>query len=325
MRHWRYVLAAVLFGVMLSPPASAQERTIFLERGDGDGSTAMTVAYHPAHGNYYASNGGKPDSGAWVYDSDGNLLQSTPAKIDVRSWSYNPNTAQLEVCSFNARGGGQGQGLMKPELDNNGLLTGNVSTIKASLPGLPGSQCMPAYDSVNDVFYARENSATVNVVKREDGSLVRSFDLSGAPGLTNYAIAYHKGSGTIVVTTTSGNRALGYDTDGNPTGEWTLDISVPSSFAMGGFAHNQLFVFDTGRNGWQGYDLGLRGDGNCNYTIKKSKAKKGCGSCPKIGDGYESEAGCEVSKDCKRRVRTTINCPQGEGSCKIKAKKRQCG
>ncbi len=74
------------------------------------------------------------------------------------------------------------------------------------------------------------------------------------------------------------------------------------------------------------YDLAYEivGGSKCNYTIRKSKAKGGCRSCPGKGEGYESEAGCQEKKDCRKKLKTTINCPQGNGRCKLKAKKRRC-
>ena len=60
------------------------------------------------------------------------------------------------------------------------------------------------------------------------------------------------------------------------------------------------------------------------YRLKKVKAKRGCQTCPSKGDNYESEARCEEKKDCRKSVKTTINCPEGNGTCKLKAKKRRC-
>jgi len=231
----------------------------------------MNVAYHPGFEQYYASNGGNPTFGAWVYNKDGGPpIQNTVANIDVRAWNYNPSEDQLEVCSYNAKGGGGANGLIKPGLDGDGLLTGETTVLLASVPGLISTQTMPAYDPGNDVLYSRDRAATVNVAERSDGSFVRSFELSGAPTLTSYAIGYDEAAKLIIVTTTSGNRALAYDTDGNPAGEWNLDIAVLSSYGMG-YTNGQLFAFDSARNGWQGYDLGLAGV-DCDL-IKKLKVK----------------------------------------------------
>ncbi len=66
------------------------------------------------------------------------------------------------------------------------------------------------------------------------------------------------------------------------------------------------------------------GGARCNYTLKKVKAKR-CDSCPRKGDNFESQAECEEKRDCQRKVKTKISCPQGgEGTCKLKAKKRRC-
>ncbi len=118
--------------------------------------------------------------------------------------------------------------------------------------------------------------------------------------------------------------ALAYDTEGNQVDEWTLDVPVRTSFGMG-YANHQLFVFDAGRNGWQGYDLSL-GGGGCTCLVKKSKAKGGCETCPEKGGDYASGADCEVVKDCEKKFKATIACPRGgNGTCKVKGKRSSCG
>lgn len=63
----------------------------------------------------------------------------------------------------------------------------------------------------------------------------------------------------------------------------------------------------------------------CHYTIKKSKAKGGCEACPHRGDDIETEQPCHDVADCRKKLKTTIPCPDGgPGSCTIKAKRRAC-
>ncbi len=62
----------------------------------------------------------------------------------------------------------------------------------------------------------------------------------------------------------------------------------------------------------------------CSYTLKKVKAKR-CDSCPAKGDEFATEEVCQSVGDCRKTVKTTIPCPEGNGTCKVKAKKRQCG
>jgi len=270
MRFLRTVLVAALVVAVVSPLADAQERTIFLEIGPG-GSVAMNVTYHSGFEYYYGGYGGFVGSEGFVWDVAGKRIQDAVPNIDQRAWNYNPSEDQLEICSYNAQGGGGAYGLIMPGLDEDGLLTGETTLLLASVPGLISTQTMPAYDPANDVLYSRDRAAAVNVVKRSDGSLVRSFTLSDAPTLTDYAIGYDETAKLIVVTTTDGNRALAYDTDGNYVDEWNLDVTVPSNYRMG-YTNGQLFVFDDARNGWQGYDLGLRTACPCDL-IKKFKVK----------------------------------------------------
>ncbi|RJP33673.1 MAG: hypothetical protein C4547_11920 [Phycisphaerales bacterium] len=71
------------------------------------------------------------------------------------------------------------------------------------------------------------------------------------------------------------------------------------------------------------------GGTNCQYKLKKnSKAKKGCGSCPRKGDLFASETSCEDVKDCKKKISLKqVACPDGgQGFCKkIKGKLDSCG
>jgi len=67
------------------------------------------------------------------------------------------------------------------------------------------------------------------------------------------------------------------------------------------------------------------GGGTCSYTIQKSKSKGGCQACPERGENLGTETPCEDISDCSKKVKTTINCPDGDGTCKIKAKRCSCG
>jgi len=64
--------------------------------------------------------------------------------------------------------------------------------------------------------------------------------------------------------------------------------------------------------------------GRCSYTLKKVKAKR-CDSCPRQGDEFRTEEVCEDVKECRKKVKTQIPCPEGDGKCKLKAKERRCG
>ncbi len=68
------------------------------------------------------------------------------------------------------------------------------------------------------------------------------------------------------------------------------------------------------------------GGAGCVYTVKKSKSKRDCQTCPPRGGEYRSQAECEEVQDCDKKVKTTIGCPGGgNGICKIKGKRSSCG
>lgn len=72
--------------------------------------------------------------------------------------------------------------------------------------------------------------------------------------------------------------------------------------------------------------VGECGGPACNYTVKKSKSKKGCDSCPAKGSDMSSGEACEDVGDCAKKIKGNIECPNGgNGFCKIKAKRSSCG
>jgi len=78
---------------------------------------------------------------------------------------------------------------------------------------------------------------------------------------------------------------------------------------------------------WVLFVDGVGGDG-CQYRLKKdSKPKRGCEVCPVKGDIIASEQNCEKKKDCDKKLKGRIPCPDGgPGSCKkIKGKRSGCG
>lgn len=67
------------------------------------------------------------------------------------------------------------------------------------------------------------------------------------------------------------------------------------------------------------------GGNTCQYTVTKSKAKGGCQACPQRGGNLPTEAECENVGDCRKKIKTTLSCPQGPGTCKVKGKRDSCG
>ncbi|RJP36946.1 MAG: hypothetical protein C4547_06510 [Phycisphaerales bacterium] len=68
--------------------------------------------------------------------------------------------------------------------------------------------------------------------------------------------------------------------------------------------------------------------GNCQYALKSdAKAKKGCATCPKKGDVYDTADECVDKFDCRVKLKVKrIDCPGGgDGFCKaIKGKRLDC-
>lgn len=64
--------------------------------------------------------------------------------------------------------------------------------------------------------------------------------------------------------------------------------------------------------------------GTCKYKIKKSKSQGGCPSCPAKNSIIGTNDPCNIVTDCRKKLKTVINCPAGPGSCSIKAKRSAC-
>jgi len=253
-------------------PAPAPSRTIFLDAGTHVFSVPSTVAYHPTFDHYYASDTGSSGVSGFVFPSGGGtaLQTQTPLNIDPRAWNFDANTGQLEIVTFDALAGGTGLGLIRPGVDATGMLTGGTSTLLASMPGNSDAQSAAAYDGGADIFYSRSSSNVVNVVRRMDGSLagtiVLNFTAAGITTALNDGIVFVPTVGWLVVLDSASNRAIAFDLLGNFVGASTLDITVTSTSRRPGYANGQLFVFDSARNGWQGYrivTIGCATDADC--------------------------------------------------------------
>ncbi|RJP31593.1 MAG: hypothetical protein C4547_15400 [Phycisphaerales bacterium] len=84
-------------------------------------------------------------------------------------------------------------------------------------------------------------------------------------------------------------------------------------------------IGDTGVAAGGGLAL-VGGSPTCVYTLKKSTPKGGCGNCPPKGGEYRTQTACEDVKDCDKKIKTIIACPNGgNGTCKLKGKRSSCG
>lgn len=71
-------------------------------------------------------------------------------------------------------------------------------------------------------------------------------------------------------------------------------------------------------------DLVVGAGKNCVYTVKSAKAKGGCDTCPSRGADIDTETPCNETGDCPKKLKTTISCPSGPGTCKVKGKRKAC-
>ncbi|RJP38606.1 MAG: hypothetical protein C4547_04310 [Phycisphaerales bacterium] len=199
------------------------------------------------------------------------------------------------------------------------------------------------YDSQNDVLFAcafvpNQPLYTVNrstgavtprgtIVPRLGNLAYNSRDdellgvSDGAGDL--YRIDRNTGEATLVFNGEfTDNSGLAYDPEQHVL--WQIDWQ------------GRLFKYDiangyartTVKTGLGSHDgLAFAGGGaRCNYLIKKSKAKGGCETCPPKGAEFRSDAACEDVKECEKKLKGTIACPRGgNGTCKIKGKRRSCG
>jgi len=253
-------------------PLATPVRTIFLDAGSYSFDVPSSVAYQPTFDHYYASDTGTTTRPGFVFPGTGGaaLQVRMPLNIDPRGWNFNPNTGLLEVVSFNAVAGGVGQGLIEARVDATGMLTGATSTLLPSMPGNNGDQTAPAYDAVRDLFYSRSSGNTVNVVRRSDGSLagtiVLDFTTAGISTVLSDGIVFVPEPRWLGVLDDSSDSVAFFDLLGTFVGTTALDIAIDSTARRPGYTNGQLFVFDSARNGWQGYrivDIGCVGDADC--------------------------------------------------------------
>lgn len=145
-----------------------------------------------------------------------------------------------------------------------------------------------------------------------------------------------------------------YMTDIGDTGLFKLDLQTGAATHLGNLIFGQRrwiqdLAFDGGDILWAVFDGGgvytidldnieltlefnspfyrglafVGGDTECRYTITKVKATR-CDLCPRRGEEYRTEQSCESPQDCRKKVKTTVACPEGDGRCKLKAKNRRC-
>ena len=214
-------------------------------------SNSGSIAYDPNLGLYYGSRVGSSSYTAAVWDPMGTQQQKlSPLNIDARSWIYNPNTGSLELVTFTS-------GLFTVNRDGDGLLLGTYDELIEQLPGSPTSQTMPSYNPATNELYAYGlGGADVSVLDRETGNLNSTITLdlasAGISGLSSYFIGYDPNENVLIGT--QGFTAYIFKLDGTFVGSTALSLATDGDFDAG-YANGQLFLYNAGVQGYQGFDL----------------------------------------------------------------------
>lgn len=235
--------------------------SITLSLSGVEGYTPMNIAWHPGFQQYYGGRGGSSSYGGRVWNSSGAIVQTlTPINTDLRSFFYNSNTGNLENVTYAAYYSSSGYRTVG--LDANGLFTGSYTNFSVTLSGLPSDQAAPAYDAGRNLLYGYEGGSTVKAVSPTTGLVTSTITLdltaAGSPTLPTHVIGYDQTYDALITyTTTGGARALAF----NPTtGAFVASISLPGTVPSPGewrmgYANHQLFVYDSGIDGFRGYQI----------------------------------------------------------------------
>ncbi len=168
--------------------------------------------------------------------------------------------------------------------------------------GGDGRKAGIAYDPTDGTLWLSADRAAGIFHYDTDGNLLGQFDTQ--PNL-DWNLALEPSSGTLWVSSYRTSDLHNYAKDGTYLGSTNVPGMTASSFFSGEFPF---------------------GAAGCVYTLKKSKPKRGCEDCPEVGSDYATNAECETVKDCDKKVKTTIACPDGgSGTCKLKGKRSACG
>ncbi len=238
--------------------------TITLSLADAtSGTTPMSIGYDPGFDQYYGGRGGNSSFSGIVWSGAGvSLGAQTPINVDIRGVNFNPNTGAIEIVTFNAVSGGSPSALMTMGRNGAGLFTGvNVAAL-ATMPGLDGSQTVPAYDAGRNFFYSRNgsNDASLNVVKRTDGTLDGTIALNtaaaGSPNLQSEFVGFDSFFDVFIMIDTDSDRALVFDQAGAFLGASNTPNFNPTQGSFNaGYTNGQLFVFDSQVNAYRGYRI----------------------------------------------------------------------
>lgn len=229
----------------------------------------MTVAHIPVFKRYYIADGGLAPMGGegevpyskseiHAYDEEGKYLHSSRPGYDKRSLYYNPNTAKLEIVTYNISsdvGFSPNSGIFSIDLSENGDLKNTSADIFGFNPAFGDSATMPSYNPETNQYYAKQergNKVWVVETKSREKISEITLDLKAA-GAEHHDVSDHfigfsgvKGQ-ELVLLDVDHKAVLIFDLNGKYVGRSELpkDMKLRSQnhFNGTGYTNDMLFVY----------------------------------------------------------------------------------
>ncbi|HEY9211162.1 MAG TPA: hypothetical protein VIO56_07100 [Methylotenera sp.] len=229
----------------------------------------MTVAHIPLFKRYYIADGGLAPMGGegevpyskseiHAYDEEGKYLHSSRPGYDNRSLYYNPNTAKLEIVTYNISsdvGFSPNSGIFSIDLTENGDLKNTSADIFGFNPAFGDSATMPSYNPETNQYYAKQergNKVWVVETKSREKISEITLDLKAA-GAEHHDVSDHfigfsgvKGQ-ELVLLDVDHKAVLIFDLNGKYVGRSELpkDMKLRSQnhFNGTGYTNDMLFVY----------------------------------------------------------------------------------
>jgi hypothetical protein len=229
----------------------------------------MTVAHIPLFKRYYIADGGLAPMGGegevpyskseiHAYDEEGKYLHSSRPGYDNRSLYYNPNTAKLEIVTYNISsdvGFSPNSGIFSIDLAENGDLKNTSADIFGFNPAFGDSATMPSYNPETNQYYAKQergNKVWVVETKSREKISEITLDLKAA-GAEHHDVSDHfigfsgvKGQ-ELVLLDVDHKAVLIFDLNGKYVGRSELpkDMKLRSQnhFNGTGYTNDMLFVY----------------------------------------------------------------------------------
>lgn len=229
----------------------------------------MTVAHIPLFKRYYIADGGLAPMGGegevpyskseiHAYDEEGKYLHSSRPGYDNRSLYYNPNTAKLEIVTYNISsdvGFSPNSGIFSIDLAENGDLKNTSADVFGFNPAFGDSATMPSYNAETNQYYAKQergNKVWVVETKSREKISEITLDLKAAGAehhdVSDHFIGYSGVKGQELVLLDVDHKAvLIFDLSGKYVGRSELpkDMKLRSQnhFNGTGYTNDMLFVY----------------------------------------------------------------------------------